>query len=1280
MNINRLSRFAGLFLLLGTLGLIPPVEADGESGQEGLSPQWTAEVQAEIATREYLISWAETPGDGGPPCYQAPNRSQNLRFHFRNDGEISIIDRTEVPRQWAVRIMPEKAGRKLSGHELDKPLFQLDGNEAIYRYRGVSLTFSNRPEGLVQEIRFERKPDAPGLLEFEESIDGASIHRNTLGNLEIEAGGNRVLEIRALEAVDAEGRNLSLSLSASRNGQSLVFSVDDTEALFPLTVKAMIALPTAADWTILGEAENINLGFSVASAGDINGDGLSDVVIGSPNFDCNGYTNAGEVDLYYGNLSGLGTGPDWSYQGGGDWWELGHVAVTAGDVNGDGYADLAIGIPGYSVMIGPDLITMGAIMVFHGSSTGLPAQADWDRTGPDPQNNSGFGFAIAAAGDVNGDGYSDLLFSEPFYDDSGPTPATDSGTAYLRYGTATGLGDGDEWYFYGDNWDDGQSGYALSTAGDINNDGYSDFVITQPTYSSVDHVECGRAVVFLGSSSGPQATSYQLIGTQDNAHLGMAVSTAGDVNGDGFSDIIVGVPDYTTTNGHEGVAYLYYGASSFDTTSDWFAFGETQNGNFAASLSFAGDVNGDGYADIVIGEPGFTGTLSAEGRALMWLGSAAGPALGTGGNADWTTSSATAGAHYGSSVATAGDVNGDGYADIIVGAPDYTFNYNEEGAAFAFYGGADHPSGIAGWGIESNWTNADLGFSVGAAGDVNGDGYADIIVGAPYYDSTFSNEGAVLLYLGSAQGPGTVSDWFARGGQGDVNFGFVATSAGDINGDGFSDVIIGAPYYDYSAVDSGAVFVFLGSGSGMGNDGSPANADWFGISAYGGGLMGYSASTAGDVNGDGYADIVGGAPAFSESYSAEGGVFVWYGSATGLGDTGDPFNADWQYYGGEANKSLGTSVAPAGDVNGDGYADLLAGGLNLAVVWHGSDSGLKSDGISWGSTQSDVSFLFGRSVAGAGDINGDGFSDIVVGAPSYQQYFANEGAAWAYCGSATGLSVSPCWWDTGYLEDAYFGMSVASAGDLNGDGYTEIAVGAPGWSNGQSNEGQARLYFGSSSAPISYNNGDWTVESNYGDASLGRSVVGPGDVNGDGYGDLLIGLPGYSNDQTEEGRIQLYYGNGRKGITLLPRQLQVDEISPLAPLGRSSSETGFALKIRVRSAAGRGSFRLVGEVQQRGTPFNAGNFQTASAVGGTTISHVVTGLTKDTGYHWRLCVENTSAGLPLSPRYSRWIYGSYNGAEETDLRTAGVTDPAPSPIFSDGFETGTLGAWTSHTP
>jgi hypothetical protein len=236
-------------------------------------------------------------------------------------------------------------------------------------------------------------------------------------------------------------------------------------------------------------------------------------------------------------------------------------------------------------------------------------------------------------------------------------------------------------------------------------------------------------------------------------------------------------------------------------------------------------------------------------------------------------------------VAGAGDVNGDGYADVIVGADNFDAGEADEGAAFVFHGGA---SGIstgspAATQLVGGQFEAIFGKSVASAGDVNADGYADVIVGARFYDDGQSNEGAAFVFLGSASGIASGSAAAAatelQSDQADAEFGWSVASAGDVNGDGYADVIVSALRYDPGPVDVGAAFVFLGSATGVAN-GNPATA-----AAQIDGSSGqiYSVASAGDVNGDGYADVIVGDWNLSNPEIEEGAAFVFLGGGDGDG-------------------------------------------------------------------------------------------------------------------------------------------------------------------------------------------------------------------------------------------------------------------------------------------------------------------------------------------------------------------------------------------------------------
>ena len=217
-------------------------------------------------------------------------------------------------------------------------------------------------------------------------------------------------------------------------------------------------------------------------------------------------------------------------------------------------------------------------------------------------------------------------------------------------------------------------------------------------------------------------------------------------------------------------------------------------------------------------------------------------------SAAWSVAGDLASAHMGMSVFTAGDVNGDGYSDVIVGAQDYDFGMASQGAAFIFNGSPSGISGGASWRTYGAQAYAWHGHAVATAGDVNGDGYSDVIVGAyGQANPEMDGEGWAHVYHGGPGGPAETPDWSFAGGQRDARFGYAVATAGDVNGDGYSDVIIGADLYDYNGIsDSGAAFLFVGSSSGLDDE-----QDWEGGGAHEGTKYGFSVATAGDVDGDG---------------------------------------------------------------------------------------------------------------------------------------------------------------------------------------------------------------------------------------------------------------------------------------------------------------------------------------------------------------------------------------------------------------------------------------------
>ena len=420
----------------------------------------------------------------------------------------------------------------------------------------------------------------------------------------------------------------------------------------------------------------------------------------------------------------------------------------------------------------------------------------------------------------------------------------------------------------------------------------------------------------------------------------------------------------------------------------WSAEGDQPNAHFGYSVASAGDVNGDGYSDVLVGAPENDNGQADEGTAYLFLGSPAGLAL----TPAWTAESNQPGAHLGTSVASAGDVNNDGYRDVLVGVPDYDDGQEDEGAVFLYLGS---PGGLSSnpaklW--QQNHAGGGFGSSVGCAGDVNADGFDDVLVGAPGFDGGESDEGAAYLFLGAASDLQSAPVWFAEGNQAGASFGASVAALGDMNGDGFDDVVIGAPLFDGGHIDEGQARAFGGTSSGL--SASPLqNFERDEEGAH----FGFSVAGAGDLSGNGIRRILFGAPIYAYTHTEEGGT--WFAT---LGQA--PFFLD---FGGQDFAHRGVSIASAGDVNADGMMDVVIGADGFdageedegrVTVHLGHPSFVVDRTAAWVADGNQPFSAFGFSVASAGDVNGDGYDDVVVGAPKFDAGQSDEGSAFVFLG------------------------------------------------------------------------------------------------------------------------------------------------------------------------------------------------------------------------------------------------------------------------------------------
>ena len=346
-----------------------------------------------------------------------------------------------------------------------------------------------------------------------------------------------------------------------------------------------------------------------------------------------------------------------------------------------------------------------------------------------------------------------------------------------------------------------QLGRALAAAGDLNGDGYVDFVVGEPQDGSIGS---GRVHVYLGGASPHKEPLLDLGADLAVASFGRSLAGGRDVNGDGHPDVLVGAQD---------AAYVYFGGPAMDNLPDLTLDVPPDAVDFGAAVTWVRDLDGDGFADAVVGAPG------GDGHAYVFKGSGQ-PDAGM----DLRLNPSAAYPTFGTRVISADDVNGDGYDDLLIGEP----RPDATGAVFLYFGGAS-PDAVPDLYLTAGESGDQFGSAI-AAGDLNADGYSDVIVGLPHHSG---DSGKVVIYMGGPLMDNRVDIGLvgeAPSGVGE-QFGAAVDCTGDVNGDGFPDLLVGAPFHLDAANRGRACLFFGGSTIHQTADRVLTNGDaWFGIS------------------------------------------------------------------------------------------------------------------------------------------------------------------------------------------------------------------------------------------------------------------------------------------------------------------------------------------------------------------------------------------------------------------------------------------------------------------
>ncbi|MCH2111810.1 MAG: VCBS repeat-containing protein [Planctomycetes bacterium] len=793
---------------------------------------------------------------------------------------------------------------------------------------------------------------------------------------------------------------------------------------------------------------------------------------------------------------------------------LGISAKAVGDLDGDGISDFVGG-------------TRNLHAYTFSGGTGLPLHSLQS-----PSSSNGFGQAVLGVPDLNGDGVPEYLISAPHATAKGildcGTVTIISGASGNRIRRLFGSIPGELF------------GTSLAHCPDLDGDGVAEIIVGSP-----GHRNSKGMVRFFSGASGDMIK--KIPGLEAQSEFGLCLSLLGDVDGDSFLDLAIGAPGTSNSNGSVHITSIPSGI--FQPA----ILGTQAGARFGQSISSISDINGDGLPDILIGAPLSSANRFIENGLLHAYSPANSSDI-------WTKSGARDGDWFGSAVTTLNDLDGDGLAETLVGAPrgswpngtvtGYTSVLSGDGSTVIrrdfgdkvrdYFGSAvlglgdidgdlipdfivgSHESDAKGTrkydtgsaymistanGRYEQFDGAHAGdrdcFSLAKIHDLNGDGVHEILVGALFAPATI-RDGVTGVVLRSHEG----------GNYGD-DFGRFTFECGDIDQDGRADFAVGAYTGDPGGLTGAGSMHFFSGDTGLQVSQIDGQKSFESI--------GPSLARLGDIDGDGIDDVAVGGPLDSPNGVFEAGVVRAYSTCLG--------NLLWTTAGRSANDRLGNALAAVGDLNQDGYTDLVASayladpqGMEAAgqvLILDGKDGNILA--TIDGEASKDY---FGYAVVVLGDATGDGILNFAVGAKYADPNGKNEAGS-VYLYSADTFALIHRF--DGEFEGDYFGNALAAGGDFDGDGLPDLLVGAKyADPQGLNNAGQVQVFNCSVREEIT------RIEGTMANAEFGYSLDSGFDLDQDGHPDVIVGAASASTVNDSCGALYTYTWEPNFQITTTP--------------------------------------------------------------------------------------------------------------------------------------------------